>query len=440
MLPRRASGTAAFRLILLGQSLAMVGSGLTSFALSVWAYQVSRSATQFALVAACSLLPGVLLSPLAGAFIDRSGPRRAMALGNLATAAGAAVLAVVTLQHGLRLSHVYVVAAVTSALGSFCWPAFGAATTVLVPERDFAKASGAAQLGDSAAQLFSPALGGLLVGVVGLPAVLSLELLSSLMALACLLMSAVPSAIRDPLAMPRRSVWREALDGCSYLSRSPALIALVGLAAVMDLTVSFLEVLSAPIVLALSSSAVLGTIRSVAGAGMVAGSLAMSIWGAPERRVVALSAAQGLVGAHVILMGLTTTPWLLGAAGFGALFFIALVNGCAQTLWQTNTPPELQGRVFALRRFSALSRPAGYLLAGALADRVLEPFMQDALVGSIAQRLVGVGPGRGSALLLASAGLLTIFSALLAYRSRPLRELDGFAHSRAASAAPPVES
>jgi MFS transporter, DHA3 family, macrolide efflux protein len=131
-----------------------------------------------------------------------------------------------------------------------------------------------------------------------------------------------------------------------------------------------------------------------------------------------------LVGTLVVLMGMATHPWLMSLAGFGGLFFIPLVNGSNQAIWQLQVPPQMKGRVFSLTRYSALFRPIGYLVAGALADDVLEPFMRHAPSDSPVSWIVGTGPGRGSALLLVAMGLVTIVAAALALRSHPLREMD----------------
>jgi DHA3 family macrolide efflux protein-like MFS transporter len=50
-------------IVWLGQITSLIGAGVTGFALSIWVYQRTGSATQFALIAVCSILPSVLLSP-----------------------------------------------------------------------------------------------------------------------------------------------------------------------------------------------------------------------------------------------------------------------------------------------------------------------------------------------------------------------------------------
>src|SRR5882762_1627555 len=73
-----ARGMKVFATIWFGQLVSLIGSGLTNFALGVWVYQRTGSVTQFALIALCATLPGIMLSPLAGVLVDRWDRRRAM--------------------------------------------------------------------------------------------------------------------------------------------------------------------------------------------------------------------------------------------------------------------------------------------------------------------------------------------------------------------------
>jgi MFS family permease len=408
------TGTAAFRRVWLGQSLAALGTGLTGFALAVWAYERTSSSTQFALIAACGVLPGLVVAPLAGALIDRAPLRTALLVGHGGAALGAAAIAVLLAAGALEVWHLYIITTATSVLGSVAWPAFSAATTLFVPPAQLGRAAGLTQLGDAAAQLLAPALGGVLLGAVGLGGVALAELGCGVVALATLAVSEFPR--RPPSPPASRSFVRDVVAGATYLARRRGLVGLLALSCILNAAASFLEVLSAPIVLAIASSAVLGAVRSTAGAGMIAGSLAMSVWGGPRDRLLGVVIFQALFGAFLVAMGATTTPWLMAAAGFGGLFCIPLINGCSQTLWQTQVDVHFQGRVFALRRLAGLFRPLGYVVAGALADRVLEPLARGG-------GLPWSAPGRGSALLLVMMGGATVAATLAARRYPPLRAI-----------------
>ena len=75
-------GVRTLIIVWLGQLVSLIGSGVTGFALSIWVYQRTGSATQFALIAFCGVLPNVLLSPLVGALVDRWNHRWTMILSD----------------------------------------------------------------------------------------------------------------------------------------------------------------------------------------------------------------------------------------------------------------------------------------------------------------------------------------------------------------------
>jgi len=64
-------GARTFALVLFGQFISLVGSSLTGFALGVWVYERTGSTTEYALISFFITVPGLLMSPVAGALVDR---------------------------------------------------------------------------------------------------------------------------------------------------------------------------------------------------------------------------------------------------------------------------------------------------------------------------------------------------------------------------------
>jgi hypothetical protein len=62
--------------------------------------------------------------------------------------------------------------------------------------------------------------------------------------------------------------------------------------------------------------------------------------------------------------------------GFWLLAFLPLGNASLQSLWQSKTPADVLGRVFAARRLIAQgSLPISMLIAGPSSDKLAEPAM-----------------------------------------------------------------
>jgi DHA3 family macrolide efflux protein-like MFS transporter len=108
------------------------------------------------------------------------------------------------------------------------------------------------------------------------------------------------------------------------------------------------------------------------------------------------------------------------------MFFLPLVNGSSQAIWQAKVSPDIQGKVFAIRRLIAqISAPVAMILGGRLADAVFEPAMASG--GPFArffQPLVGSGPGAGMGLLFVFSGLFGAAAALSGYLVPAIRQIE----------------
>ena len=120
-----------------------------------------------------------------------------------------------------------------------------------------------------------------------------------------------------------------------------------------------------PMVLNFTTSDKLGAVITIAGTGMLTGSLLMTAWGGPRRRVTGVIFFELLSGICFVLMGLRPEFWLVAVGAFGAHITIAIVFGSNQALWQTKVEPKNQGRVFAAQQmFASLASPLAYLWPG----------------------------------------------------------------------------
>ncbi|MGD8759959.1 MAG: MFS transporter, partial [Anaerolineales bacterium] len=221
----------------------------------------------------------------------------------------------------------------------------------------------------------------------------------------------------------RGSVLREASYGWKYLRDRPGLMGLLGLFAIANFALGFFSALFAPLMLSFTSEGVMGSVMSVGGVGMLIGSLLMSAWGGPQRKIHGVMTALFLFGIGLSVTGLRADPWLIGAAIFIEFLLLSICNASSQAIWQAKVAPDLQGRVFATRMMVALiATPLAYLLAGPLADRVFEPIMApDGALAESLGRLIGVGTGRGIGLIFILMGLLISFATVVAYLNPRIR-------------------
>jgi DHA3 family macrolide efflux protein-like MFS transporter len=340
-----------------------------------------------------------------------------------------ALLTLLLLTGHLTLGAIYAAVAGGAIAGAFRWPAYSAAVSVLVPKEQLGRAGGMVQMTDAAAQLVCPIVAGALVSRVGIEGILLLDAATFVVALVSLAAVRIPRAASSepPAPSGERALFGEMSFGWSYLRARPGLLGLLVFFAVCNLLDGIAMVLATPMILALASPAELGAALTIGASGMLLGTLVMSAWGGPRRRVAAMLGGEALSGAAIAAAGLARTLPGITAAAFALCFFNAIINVLSQALFQSKVAHDVQGRVFAVRRMIALSsQPLVFLLAGPLADRVFEPLLAPGgALGSSVGRVVGVGPGRGIAFLFVvlGAGIVAVaFGARLAPRLRRVEE------------------
>lgn len=416
-----------FITIWFGQLISMLGSGLTSFALSVYIYQETGSATQLGVSMLSATLPSLLISPLAGVLVDRWDRRWVMLLSD--TGAGLSTLLIwLLLRDGhLAVWHIYLANMANSVVGAFQRPAHMASTTLLVPKEQYGRAAGLTQLGAAVSQIVSPLLAGFLVGGIGIQGVILIDFGTYLVAALSLLLVRIPRpAVSGTEERGRGTLLREAGYGLAYLRRRPGLMGLLFLFSFCNFTLGLYSVLFTPLVLSFATADALGSVLSAGGFGMLAGSLVMSGWGGTRRKVNSLMGALVLAGAFLGLAGLRPDPFLVGVAAFGFFFLLPIANGSSQAIWLAKVAPEVQGRVFATRAMMAtMANPLAYLLAGPLVDHLFGPLMAaDGALGDSVGAVMGVGAGRGIGLLFITVGLLMALVTVLAYLYPRVRLLE----------------
>ena len=417
-----------FLAVWLGQLISTLGSGLTGFGLGVWVYQETGSTILLALNMLASTLPNLIVSPFAGALVDRWDRRMAMILADSGAGLGTLVVALLLLSGRLEVWHIYIATASISAFSAFQWPAYSAATTLLVPKAQLGRASGMVQMGGAISYLISPALSGAMLVTTGLEGIVLVDFATFLFALATLALVRFRKPERSAESeINRGSLIEEAVFGWKYVRARAGLFGLLCIFASANFVNSLLGPLMFPLILGMTTPDRLGYLVSIVGTGMLLGTLLMSAWGGPKRRIHGVLFFLMLSGASTALIGLR--PWLplMMVAGFFTMFLMPIVNGSNQAIWQSKVAPDLQGRVFAVRQMIDRSViPVAYLLAGPLNDKVFEPLLLES--GSLASTLgqiMGTGPGRGTGLLLVVVGLLTIVLGLgLGYLNPRVRRIE----------------
>jgi len=419
-----------FLVIWLGQFISIVGSGLTGFGLSVWVFTQTGKATPMAITALAFNLPRILLSPIAGSVADRFNRKRILIIADTAAVLITVGLAVLIYNDMLQVWHIYLSAALSSAFGTFQEPAYRSSITMMVPKKDLARAAGIQQIGGAMQSILVPVLAGALYGLIGFRGIILIDIFTFFFAIAALIWAHIPQPemVTDTGTGEKRSMLSDARFGWKYLQARPGLVTLLLYFAVVNFFLSLSGVLSAPLVLSFGTPTDMGLVQMAGGAAMLIGGLVMGTWGGPKtKRVWGVILTIFLSGFGFLIVGLKPLTWSIALGQFVFLIFIPIAAALSQAVWQIKIPADIQGRVFAMRAMLSYSIiPLANLIAGPLADQVFEPLMGEggALANSILGDLLGVGPGRGIAVIFLVSALFLWISSIIIFTYPRVRNLE----------------
>src|SRR5688500_7287194 len=256
-------GMRTYTAVWFGQMVSMIGTGLTDFGVGVWIYQKTGSATPFALVLLCMVVPGILATPVAGALADRWDRRRTMMLADAGAALSTLFMAVLLFAGRLELWHILAAVTVASTCRAFQGPAWMASTTELVPADQLGRASGMMNFGRAVSGIVGPMLGGVLVPTIGLQRVMLIDFATFAVAVGILFAVRFPATPRSTApAGEKPGILKEASAGWAYVGSQPALRAHLLFFALVNLALGYVWVLHAPLVLGFAGPGSLGAVGS----------------------------------------------------------------------------------------------------------------------------------------------------------------------------------
>ncbi len=301
----RPRGMTAFIVISLGQMVSLMGSAMSSFALGIWAWELTGRATALALVAVFGAVPIILFSPFAGALVDRQANKKlVMMLSDLASALVTLAYLLLSSTGQLQIWHLYAGAAFVGLFSSFQFPAYTAATALMLPKDQYSRAAGISSLVTLGSGLLAPLLAGSLFTIIGLSGIFLIDLVTFSAAIFTLLWIIVPSvpssaAARAPIA----ALWREAGAGLHYILARPNLLGVQTIFSAGNFFFNLSGILLTPMILARTggSAPILGLVVAAGSLGGLFGGLLMSILERPPaenpRRIVRLAGPRAACGA-----------------------------------------------------------------------------------------------------------------------------------------------
>ncbi len=400
-----------FSLLWMAGLVSLIGNWMLIAALPFYVYELTDSALMTSGLLMAMILPGVLFSSVAGVFVDRWDRRRTMIIINLLQMMVIPLLMLV--QSPQMVWLVYVVAFIESSLSRFFMPAESALLPTLVDEDQLIAANSLNALNDNLARIIGPAIGGVLLGVLGFTAVIAADAISYLLAALLVMLLVVPEGVKKAANSQGTAkakekftqIWTELIAGLKIVRQSRILknsFLVIGIALFGDAILSAVLVVFVQDDMGLTAVE-FGWMMTARGLGGLLGGLLIAQLG--QHFTKAQLTAGGLLFSGLLLLIMVSIPVLAVALPLLVLVGIPLMAWIVslQTILQQATEDEYRGRVFgSFGTLSALLMVLGTFIAGGLADLV------------------------GALILMTAAALVYIFSGILGWvlLHAPLEALD----------------
>jgi DHA3 family macrolide efflux protein-like MFS transporter len=382
-----------------GQALSLIGSKVAQFALVWWLTQLTGSATVLATATMATMIPQIVLGPIAGAYVDRWNRRVIMILADGFIALASLWLAYLFWSGAMQVWHVYAIMLVRALGDIFHWPAMEASTSLMVPEKHLSRVAGLNHTLQGGLNIVGPPLGAMLLAVLPLHGIMLTDVGTATLAILPLFFVHIPQPQRSSTG-PRDSqgtkpsIWSDVREGLRYVWEWPGVLAVMGMAMILNFVLTPVGSL-VPLLVTQhfnGQALQLGWLESGWGIGVLLGGLLLSVWGGFRRRIYTSLVGLVLTGMGFAAMGLapTTAFWLAVGGFFVTGLANPLVNGPMSAVLQATVAPEMQGRVFTvLGSLTNAITPLSLAVAGPVVDVV--GIRSWYIVGGVLCTAMGVG-------------------------------------------------
>lgn len=418
-------------LLLLGQTISQLGSGMTSFALVIWAYSSTGQVMASSLLAVCSSVPYLIVSLLGGAAADNMNKKKIMLLCDSVAAMGSFLILICSGMNILQIWILCVINIINGFMSAFQGSASQVAVTLLVDKEDYAKVGGIQSALGAVVGMLTPILAAALLSVGGLQLVIGIDLITFLFAFFTLLIFIkIPDKIREDQTVGIIKLGESMKEGISFIKKERSILFLLIMYSVLEFmgAVSF-DSMYSPFILARTGNneTIVGIVSTVAAAGCLLASLMMSIMKQPKKKVPLMFAGSVMCLSGIMFFGMGRSLVWWCTVVFLGCFGSPVYQTFQTVILRERVPVSMQGRVFSLQGMitSGLS-PLGYLTGAILADYIFEPLMQyPGVLQEIFRKIVGNGKGAGMGLLFVFAGAIGIIIIMILGQNKHIKMLEG---------------
>lgn len=304
----------------LSQSVSQLGSAMTAFALILLTYEQKNSAMAVSIMTFCNYVPFIIVSLIAGSFIDRHSKKAIMLISDSVAALCSLAVFVLWTMGSIKIWNIYVVNIVIGFMNAFQQPASAVAVGRIVPKEKLSNVSGMNSFSSNLITVLSPVLAAFIFSFSGLGTILIIDLISFTFAFLVLLF--VIRIPEDNTKVSEKPILEGTREGFRFLKGEKGLLYIMLTMALINFfsRLTYENILS-PMILSRSggNSRTLGFVNAAMGIGGIAGGFIVSLKKASKKnaRMIYLSAATSfLLGDIMMAVGRNGFMW--SVAGIAA--------------------------------------------------------------------------------------------------------------------------
>lgn len=418
-----------FYILQLGQFISLFGSKVTSFGLIMWAYENSGSVMSASALTVCTLLPSILLSFLAGSFIDRWNKKRIMLISDTIAAIFSLITLILIFYNNLNVNYLYLINFTLGVVDAFETPASDVVISLIVPKKYYTKISGLRSFTTAFSTIFVPIISTSLYALLGLKAIIIFDLSTFVFAFISLLFFVdIPNDVTKKQEMSE-SFFVNCKQGIVYILDRKGIFHLIIFMAFVNFIASIYSCNLAPMILSRNGNnkLELGMVSSMIGVAGIVGSILVTLVKETKKRIpfiINIMIFSFLFCNSMLGIGRKYYVWMI--AVFAGNCLVPFLTANVEYIMRTKIPIEMQGRVFSARNtLQYFSIPLGYIIGGVLTDKLLEPFMKrPSTLQQFSSYIVGNGKGSGNALIYIVIALLGFIGSCFFKFDKHLNSLD----------------
>ena len=388
-----------------GQTISWTGSAMSFFAIGVWIYETTGKASALSTILFIVALVGVVTGPFGGVLADRFPRKKLIIIFDLTIALLMCLIGYFALNDMLTLTLLIPFALAFGVFEIAHWTTWSAFLGDVVKKHEVTKVSALFESAEAISVLIGPIGGAFIYSFFGLTGVILVDIITCLFGLVSITFFKSKKNI-EKSNLKIKSVYLDLIEAYNWLKRQKGLLSLVLILGICNFLWGFTQVLLPPMILSFTDARGLGIVESTIGLAFLIGSIISLRLADKLQGNLKVAIYMGILGGISLIIGsLRPSIVLLCAHG--------VINGVSGTVqytvssgaWLAITTVDIRGRALALRgTIAQMLRPLGVIIAGPLGDYLEFNFYPNNY--ETVSLLVGLGPGRGYALLFFIIGVL----------------------------------